>query len=151
MIMALFNAPVPDPEHADHAVQMALEMLRELQGLNERWSKQGLPAFDIGIGINTGDMIVGNIGSEQTLSYTVIGDSVNLGSRLESLNKEFGSHIIISGSTKEALKGSYFIRGLGKTLVKGKSREVPIYEVCISADELQRKAALDRETRTKSS
>ncbi len=139
MIMALFNAPVADPDHADHAVQMALAMLRELRILNEGWEKQGLPPFDIGIGINTGDMIVGNIGSERTLSYTVIGDNVNLGSRLESLNKDYGTHIIISESVKEALQGKYFIRSLGKTRVKGKTKQIPIYEVCVSADELRRK------------
>jgi len=141
MIMALFNAPVLDPEHADHAVEMALAMIRELNQLNERWKSQGMPTFDIGIGINTGEMIVGNIGSERTLSYTVIGDNVNLGSRLESLNKEYDSHIIISEATRQALKGSYFVRSLGNARVKGKTKEVPIYEVCASREELQQKEA----------
>jgi adenylate cyclase len=139
MIMGLFNAPVLDPDHADHAVQMALAMLRELEVLNERWRSEGRPTFDIGIGINTGDVIVGNVGSEKTLSYTVIGDNVNLGSRLESLNKELKSHIIISGSTREMLKGSYYIRSLGSVKVKGKTREVSIYQVCVSEEELRQK------------
>lgn len=137
--MALFNAPVMDPDHADHAVQMALDMLRELKVLNERWRCEGRPNLDIGIGINTGDMIVGNVGSERTLSYTVIGDNVNLGSRLESLNKEFGSHIIISEFTKSMLHRNYFMRFLGRVRVKGKTKEIPIYEVCISEEELKRK------------
>jgi len=139
MIMGLFNAPVQDPDHADHAVQMALSMLRELQRLNERWHGQGKPGFDIGIGINTGEMIVGNVGSERTLSYTVIGDNVNLGSRLESLNKEYQSRIIISEATRSRLQGNYCIRPLGAAKVKGKSQEVKIFEVCTSEDEWKKK------------
>jgi adenylate cyclase len=129
MIMGLFNAPLDDPDHADHAVQMGLSMLRELQTLNRKWETEGKPHFDIGIGINTGPMLVGLIGSEKTLSYTVIGDNVNLGSRLESLNKEYHSHIIISEFTYRQLKGSYNIAPLGSVKVKGKTREVAIYEV----------------------
>jgi adenylate cyclase len=144
MIMGLFNAPVLDPDHADHAVQMALAMLTELSALNARWRSEGRPNFDIGIGINTGEMIVGNVGSERTLSYTVIGDNVNLGSRLESLNKEFKTHIIISESTKNLLKGNYFIRSLGSTKVKGKTKEVSIYEVCVSEGEFMQKEAATR-------
>ncbi len=141
MIMGLFNAPILDPEHADHAVQMGLSMLRELKALNEQWTREGKPNLDIGIGVNTGDMIVGNVGSERTLSYTVIGDNVNLGSRLESLNKQFQSHIIISESTRGKLKENYFIRPLGKVRVKGKTIEVEIFEVCVSQEELDRKNA----------
>jgi adenylate cyclase len=129
MIMALFNAPLDDPDHADHAVQMGLAMLRELQSLNRKWESEGRPHFDIGIGINTGAMIGGFVGSEKTLSYTVIGDNVNLGSRLESLNKEYHCHIIISEATYRQLKGSYNITSLGSVKVKGKTREVAIYEV----------------------
>src|SRR4029079_4566409 len=74
MVMALFNAPLDDPQHADHAVEAALEMIAELQRLNARWASEGkLANLDIGIGINTGPMIVGNIGSEAVMSYTVIG------------------------------------------------------------------------------
>jgi adenylate cyclase len=129
MIMALFNAPTDDPDHADHAVQMGLAMLRELEKLNQKWKSEGKPGFDIGVGINTGDMIAGMVGSEDTLSYTVIGDNVNLGSRLESLNKEYKSHIIISEATYRKLKGSYNVSPLGAVKVKGKTHEVAIYEV----------------------
>jgi adenylate cyclase len=141
MIMGLFNAPVLDPDHADHAVQMGLAMLQELKVLNERWTKEGRPNLDIGVGINTGDMIVGNVGSERTLSYTVIGDNVNLGSRLESLNKQYQSHIIISESTRSKLKGSFFIRPLGNVRVKGKTINVEIFEICVSREEFDRKNA----------
>jgi len=137
MIMALFNAPTDDPAHPDQAVKMALDMMKELEVLNRRWTSEGRPNFDIGIGINTGEMIVGNVGSENTLSYTVIGDNVNLGSRLESLNKEYGSHIIISEATLKQLKGQYFIHSLGDVKVKGKTKAVQIFEVCRSEEELQ--------------
>ena len=129
MVMALFGAPLDDQDHAEHAVDAALEMIRELNRLNEKWAAEGRPALDIGIGISTGPMIAGNIGSEAIMSYTVIGDSVNLGARLESLNKEYGTRIIISEATREALPGRYQFRPLGDVVVKGKTRPVAIFEV----------------------
>ena len=129
MVMALFGAPLDDPNHAEHAVDAALEMIRELNRLNEKWAAEGRPALDIGIGISTGPMIAGNIGSEAIMSYTVIGDSVNLGARLESLNKEYGTRIIISETTRDALPGRYVFRPLGDVVVKGKTRPVAIFEV----------------------
>ncbi|MBI2221136.1 MAG: adenylate/guanylate cyclase domain-containing protein [Acidobacteria bacterium] len=129
MVMALFGAPLDDPDHADHAVEAALEMIEELQRLNAEWQTEGRPALDIGIGINTGPMIAGNIGSEAIMSYTAIGDAVNLGSRLESLNKNYGTRIIISEATRSRLKGGYTFRPLGDVVVKGKTRAVPIFEV----------------------
>jgi len=140
MIMALFNAPLDDPDHSDHAVQMGLAMLDGLDRLNQGWQAQGKPTLDIGIGINTGEMIVGNVGSEKTLSYTVIGDNVNLGARLESLNKEYHSHIIISDSTLAQLKGHYPTRSLGSVKVKGKTCAIDIYEVCRSGEELRNRS-----------
>ena len=103
MVMGLFGAPLPDPHHADHAVAAALEMSVELDRLNATWEAQGRPVLDIGIGINSGEMIAGNIGSSAIMSYTVIGDAVNLGSRLESLNKEYGTRLLISQATKDRL------------------------------------------------
>ena len=129
MVMALFGAPLSDPDHAEHAVAAALDMVHELEQLNARWREQGRPTLDIGIGINTGPMIAGNIGSEAIMSYTVIGDAVNLGSRLESLNKQYGTRIIISESTREQLKSQYTLRPLGDVVVKGKSTAVAIFEV----------------------
>ena len=90
MVMALYGAPLDDDDHADHAVQTALAMIGTLRAMNVEWQSQGKPTLDIGIGINTGDMVAGNIGSDTIMSYTVIGDAVNLGARLESLNKEYG-------------------------------------------------------------
>jgi adenylate cyclase len=129
MVMALFGAPLEDPDHADHALQAALGMLGALRELNTHWTATGWPALDIGIGLNSGDMVAGNIGSDTIMSYTVIGDAVNLGSRLESLNKEYGTHIIISEETRGRLKGRYDMRPLGTVTVKGKSEAVAIFEV----------------------
>ena len=129
MVMALFGAPLDDANHAEHAVDAALEMIRALNRLNEKWTAEGRPALNIGIGISTGPMIAGNIGSEAIMSYTVIGDSVNLGARLESLNKEYGTRIIISEATRDALPDRYVFRPLGEVVVKGKTKPVAIFEV----------------------
>ncbi len=130
MVMALFGAPLADPQHADHAVETALDMMEELRNLNARWKTEGLDVnLDIGIGVNTGPMIAGNIGSDQIMSYTVIGDAVNLGSRLESLNKQYSTHIIISDETRQRLTGNFVFRPLGDVVVKGKTRPVAIFEV----------------------
>ncbi len=130
MVMALFGAPLDDPQHADHAVQAALDMITELAKLNARWKAEGRYAeLDIGVGINTGAMIAGNIGSDAIMSYTVIGDAVNLGSRLESLNKQYGTRIIISDATRARLTGQYQFRPLGDVVVKGKTQPVAIFEV----------------------
>jgi adenylate cyclase len=130
MVMALFGAPLDDPDHADHAVEAALEMIAELEKLNQGWKAQGRFAeLDIGVGVNTGVMIAGNIGSDAIMSYTVIGDAVNLGSRLESLNKQYGTRIIVSDATRRALKGRYLDRPLGEVVVKGKTGPVAIFEV----------------------
>jgi adenylate cyclase len=134
MVMALFGAPLDDPKHADHAVSAALAMSEALGELNRKWVAEGRPSMDIGVGINSGDMIAGNIGSEAIMSYTVIGDAVNLGSRLESLNKEYGTRIIISDATRSRLTGAYGLRPLGEVKVKGKSQAVAIWEVTGKTD-----------------
>ena len=129
MVMALYGAPLDDEDHADHAVQTALAMIQTLQEMNRQWQAQGKPTLDIGIGVNTGDMVAGNIGSDTIMSYTVIGDAVNLGARLESLNKDYATRIIISEFTRARLKGQYDIHPLGDVVVKGKTRPVAIFEV----------------------
>jgi adenylate cyclase len=131
MIMALFGAPLADEDHADHAVLAAVQMVEELGRMNAEWVAAGRPALDIGVGVNSGDMVAGNIGSETIMSYTVIGDNVNLGSRLESLNKNYKTRIIISEATRSRLKGQYDVRPLGSVTVKGKTRAVDIYEVAV--------------------
>src|SRR5688572_29167011 len=131
MVMALFSAPVEDADHAEHALDAAVEMVSELGKLNRKWLAEGKVQLDIGIGINSGEMIAGNIGSERIMSYTVIGDNVNLGSRLESLNKEFQSRIIISDATRTRLRTEHTLRTLGEVTVKGKSLAVSIFEVVV--------------------
>jgi adenylate cyclase len=133
MVMALFSAPVDDADHAEHAVGAAVDMVKELGELNREWAARGMPQLDIGIGINSGDMIAGNIGSSSIMSYTVIGDNVNLGSRLESLNKDYKTRIIISDATRTRLKTPYDVRPLGDVVVKGKSKAVAIYEIKVQA------------------
>lgn len=129
MVMGLFGAPLEDPLHADHAVATAIEMMAELDKLNAKWRASGMPAVDIGIGINSGEMIAGNIGSSAIMSYTVIGDAVNLGSRLESLNKEHGTHILISQGTLDRLTKPVETRRIGDVTVKGRKAPVTVYEV----------------------
>ena len=129
MVMGLFGAPLPDDRHADHAVTAALDMTGTLDRLNETWRRDGRPELNIGIGINSGEMIAGNIGSEAIMSYTVIGDAVNLGSRLESLNKEYGTRIIISEATRSLLTVPVETRPIGEVKVKGRAQAVQIYEV----------------------
>ena len=129
MVMALFGAPLDDPDHAEHAVRAAVDMVRELGELNEKWAAAGRAQLDIGIGVNSGEMIAGNIGSSSIMSYTVIGDNVNLGARLESLNKDYKTRIIISDATRTRLTGAYDLQPLGDVVVKGKTRAIAIFAV----------------------
>jgi adenylate cyclase len=130
-VMAEFGAPIAYPDHALRACRAALKMHAEVERLQAKWVQEGKEPFRIGLGVNTGNMVVGNLGSEQLFDYTVIGDEVNLGARLESLNKEYQTttHIIISEGTYEAAGGSLEVRQLGEVKVKGKSRPVVIYEL----------------------
>jgi len=128
-IMAVFGAPLELENHALAACKTALEMMEELSSLQGVWERQSKSILDIGIGINTGEMIIGNVGSTNRMDYTVIGDNVNLASRLEGANKALGTHIIISRSTYEGAKGHITVRGLGEIRVKGKENPVPIYEL----------------------
>jgi len=130
-VMAVFGAPVPLPDHAERACRAALGMIKELETLRARWEAEGREPFRIGIGINTGDMMVGNLGSEQLFDYTVAGDGVNVGARVESLNKEFktSTSVIISETTYLAAQDVLEVRRLGETTVKGKSRPIVVYEL----------------------
>jgi adenylate cyclase len=143
-VMAIFGAPAPLPDHAERACRTALAMAAELETLQTKWAAEGREPFRMGIGINTGEMVVGNLGSEQLFDYTVVGDGVNLGARLESLNKEYQTklHIIISESTYEAAKDVLEVRHLGEVLVKGKTKPVVIYELQGMKDDGQRAGRL---------
>jgi adenylate cyclase len=128
-VMAFWGAPMPQEDHASRAVLCAIEMHEELEKLKAKWRAEGKRVFNIGIGVNTGEMTVGNMGSKQKMEYTVIGDSVNLGSRLESLNKEYKTRMIISESTYEVVKDIVEAEPLGTVKVKGKHKAVNIYAV----------------------
>ncbi len=128
-IMAFFGAPVKFPDHAKWGCRCALEMLVKLKELQELFKSQGLPEIDIGIGLNTGEVSVGNMGSDTVQSYTVMGDAVNLGSRLEGINKEYGTRIVISEFTQKALGPEFATRELDWVKVKGKLLPVKIFEL----------------------
>lgn len=127
-VMAFWGAPNYAPNHALLACQAAVEMLREVGKLRANWTNLGVD-FDVRIGINTGEMIVGNMGSNQRFDYTLLGDNVNLGSRLEGINKEYGTRIVISEATYLAAKGEIVARALDTVAVKGKDKGVKIYEL----------------------
>jgi adenylate cyclase len=126
-IMAFWGAPLKDPEHARHALYAALEMMDELKIMQADFKARGWPEVNIGIGLNTGDMNVGNMGSEFRMAYTVLGDAVNLGSRLEGLTKYYGINIIVSETTKNSIP-EYIFRELDLVVVKGKNEPVAIFE-----------------------
>ena len=128
-IMAIYGAPIEQPDHAARACDSALEMMKRLKELQAIWHERGKPAIDIGIGINSGLMTVGNMGSEKRFDYTVMGDNVNLGSRLEGTNKQYGTNIIISEFSHRELKGDFLTRELDLVRVKGKLEPVKIYEL----------------------
>ncbi len=128
-IMAFWGAPIPQDNHALLACRAAVEMIERLDEMNREWRGQGLPVLDIGIGINTGPMIVGNVGSNSRMDYTLIGDNVNLGARLEGTNKIYRTHIIISEFTYEQVKDQVVVRELDLIRVKGKEKPVTIYEL----------------------
>ncbi len=127
-IMAVWGAPVADGQHADKAVRAALAMRDRLAELRPQWEAQGLPRIAIGVGINSGVVSAGNFGSRQRFDYTVIGDEVNLASRLEGANKAYGTTVIISEQTRERISAPLVCRFLDLVRVKGKHRPVRIYE-----------------------
>jgi adenylate cyclase len=127
-IMAFWGAPVEDAEHARNAVLTALEMQKKLPELNKKLAAKGWPELKIGVGVNTGTMTVGDMGSPVRQSYTVMGDAVNLGSRLEGITKQYGVGIIVGEVTRELLKKTFVFRELDRVRVKGKSEPVGIYE-----------------------
>ena len=129
-IMAVYGAPVALPQHPLHACRSALAMVEVLHGLRESWRKRGLPPVDIGIGINTGPMVVGNMGSATRFNYTVIGDAVNLASRIEHLNKTYGTNILVSEYTYEQVKDDLpDAREIDSVRVRGREQPVRLYEL----------------------
>jgi adenylate cyclase len=129
-VMAFWGAPFEEPGHAAKACNAALEMMKRVRELQKQWEAQGKPSLEIGIGLNTGVASVGNMGSSLRYGYTALGDAVNLSSRLEGLNKDYGTHIIVNETTYEAAKGDGFVfRELDLMRVKGKLQPVTIYQL----------------------
>ncbi len=128
-IMAFWNAPIENRKHREMAVKSALEMTVALKELNMHLQAEGLPQINIGIGINTGDALVGNMGSEQRFDYSVIGDPVNLASRLESSSKTLGKTIVIGEDTRHTIETAYPFEYIDSITVKGKTEEIKVYTV----------------------
>ncbi len=128
-IMAVFGAPLPSPHDAENAVQASVDMLRALDQLNQSRQQQGEPLISIGIGLNTGEVLSGNIGSSKRMDYTVIGDAVNLAARLESATKGFGTELLISEFTAQQIKRTHSLREVDLLRVKGKLKPVRVFEV----------------------
>jgi adenylate cyclase len=142
-VMALYNVPFEDPDHVMKAMQTALELQERTLQVSARWEVRLGAAIRSGIGINTGEAVVGTMGSRQRLEYTAIGDTINLGSRLESLTKEYGVAIIISEFTQQHLKGEFLTRELGQVTVRGKTQPVKIYGVLPANIRKHPRAVLD--------
>lgn len=133
-IMAFWGAPISEDAHAKLALEAGIEMVNKLDDINKKFAARGWPEIKIGVGINTGMMNVGNMGSEFRMAYTVLGDAVNLGSRLEGLTKGYGVMLLVSESTKDAVP-EYLFREVDKVRVKGKDKPVAIFEpICLKSE-----------------
>lgn len=142
-IVAFWGAPMIQENHAELAVRCAMNMIQRLRDLQEKWLSEGRTPLDIGVGINTGEVLVGNIGAEgKKMDYTVIGDHVNLGARIESLTRKYNAHVLITNFTLDKIRESVktggiyriSVKGLDKVVVKGKEKPVEIYEVMSIAE-----------------
>ncbi|MFQ5830452.1 MAG: CHASE2 domain-containing protein [Candidatus Methylomirabilia bacterium] len=128
-VMAIFGAPLSDPGHELHAVESAVAMDRALRALNRRWEAEDLPRLRMGIGIHTGEVFAGNVGGPSRVKYTVIGDAVNVAARLEGLNKDLGTTILITEETRNLLGDRVDAKDCGEMPVKGRIRPLRVYEV----------------------
>lgn len=136
-VVAFWGAPLADPQHARHAVEAALAMQAALSGVNQHFASRGWPALQVGIGINTGTMVVGDMGSRHRRAYTVLGDAVNLASRIQGLSAQYAASVIIGDATRRAL-GDWRCRQLGHAAVRGRSAPVAIYEPLVEAQAIAR-------------
>lgn len=128
-VMVIFGEPIQDSKHAINAVKCANEMLKKVAELQSKWLNEGKPKIEIGVGINTGEAFVGNIGTEQRLEYTVIGDLVNLASRIESYNKVYKTHFLISSTTYDKVRDIADVIKISEVSIRGKAKKLDIYEV----------------------
>ncbi|HBR22599.1 MAG TPA: hypothetical protein DD713_08580 [Nitrospiraceae bacterium] len=128
-VMAIYNAPLNVTDHPEKACRTAIEMIDKLKEVNSSFKQKGLPPVDIGIGVNTGYAVVGNMGADMRFDYTAIGDTVNLASRLEGQNKYYGTHIILSEFTAGKVKDKFLLREIDLMKVVGKEKPVAIFEL----------------------
>jgi len=128
-VLAVFGTPKDNPNHAWDAVQTAITVQQELDRLNEKWQKRGIPPIQIGVGIHSGEVLAGIVGSGERKKFGVTGDTVNTGSRVEGLNKEFSTSILITRETLERLNGKIQVRNCGEVKVKGRTKPVEVFEV----------------------
>lgn len=128
-VMAVFGAPVGDPDHALHAVQSADAMQRALDELNRGWAARGLPLLQMGIGVHTGQVFAGNIGGQDRIKYTLIGDAVNVAARVEGVNKDLGTQTLITAEALAAVGGRATVKDRGLVHVKGRLEPVRVYEL----------------------
>jgi adenylate cyclase len=128
-VLAAFGAHKDDPNHAAAAVATALEAQAELDKLNATWQKRGIPRLEIGVGIHSGEVVAGIVGSGARKKFGVTGDTVNTGSRVEGLNKEFSTSILITRETVERLNGQFKVESRGEVKVKGREKPVEVFEV----------------------
>ena len=136
-VMAFWGAPVEQPDHPVLACRAALEMQAEVERLNQRFAERSLPTISIGIGLSTGPMTIGNMGSDDHFAYTALGDRVNLGARLEGQTKEFGVSIMVSDTTYKRVEDEMRCRELGSIRVKGRTEPVRVYELLGPIDETE--------------
>jgi adenylate cyclase len=143
---AFWNAPMTQPDHARRACEAALEMIAALEALRREFATRGWERLDMGIGINTGSMIVGNLGSRDRLAYTAVGDPVNVASRIEGLSKEYGVHVVIGEATRQAAGDAFAYRFLDLVAVKGRAEPLQVYELVGAAGDVppERRATLAR-------
>lgn len=134
-IMALWGAPLPSDDHAFQACHAALRMVARLEELQSTWRSRGLPPVQMGVGINTGPMIVGNIGSQRRFTYTAVGDHVNLGSRLEELTKHYNLRILVSEYTYARVRPYFHVRQVDTVVVRGRRQPVTVYELLGAVEE----------------
>ena len=128
-VMAIFGEPIQDINHAQNAVKCAYEMLKKVEYLREKWLFEGKPKIEIGVGINTGEVFIGNIGTENRMEYTVIGDTVNLASRIESYNKVYKTNLLVSESTYSYIADIADVIKISEVQIRGKAKKMNIYEV----------------------
>jgi adenylate cyclase len=128
-LMAFWGAPVPAPDGATRCCEAALDMVTALATLNARWREMGMPVLEMGVGINTGEAVIGNFGSSERFNYTAVGDQVNLASRLEGVTKDYGASVVVSESARQAAGDAFVCREIESVRVKGREQAVLIYEL----------------------